>query len=105
MTYTTLLALDVPVELMSRLDEMARARNITRAELVRAALAPFAGVVLADRSNPHSNRDGKEADAIAIIREWRGDPVRQLQDRLADAGIKRGRSWVWEKRHQLQREA
>ena len=44
------------------------------------------------------NRDGREAEALDIIRRWSDESCRVLQKRLGAAGIKRGHSWVSEKR-------
>jgi len=85
------------VRLIARLDEMARERGTTRNALAVSVLAEFAGVVL-EEGNGRSNRDGREAEALTIIREWPEDTIQQLCDRLASAGIKRGRNWVWLKR-------
>ena len=43
MAYMTLLGVEVPVNLMGRLDEMARDQGVTRSVLVRVALAEFCG--------------------------------------------------------------
>ena len=105
MTYTTLLAVDVPVDLMSRLDEMARAQHVTRATLVRGALASFAGVEILPTPRDRSNRDGRESEALAIIKAAPHDSIRELVERLRDAGIHRSKDWVCIKRRQIRREA
>lgn len=96
--YNTMLGVDVPVNLLARLDEMARAQRVTRSELVRGALAKFAGVEIAPYEHQRSDRDGQETKALAIIRESPESSVRELRERLEAAGIKRGHNWVWEKR-------
>jgi hypothetical protein len=98
MTYTTLLAVDVPVDLMSRLDELARAQKVTRSTLVRGALASFAGVELHSRGNPYSNRDGKDTAAEQIIGQHPDLSIRELVGKLSDAGINRKKTWVSEAR-------
>jgi len=103
MSYTTLLGVDVPVELMTRLDEMARNQGTTRSALVRGALAKFAGVKIRPRKYHDGNRDGLEGKALEIIRTRPDLSIRRVTEELEDAGIKRGHTWVSEKRRQLQR--
>lgn len=55
------------------------------------------------RRNPkqRGNTDGREADALTIIRDHPRDSIRVLLARLGRAGIKRGKNWVSEKRLSL----
>ena len=99
--YNTMLGVDVPVNLLARLDEMARAQEVTRSELVRSALAKFAGVDIAPYEHQRANRDGQETKALAIIRANPDKSISQIRDLFKVAGIKRGRNWVWEKRREL----
>jgi hypothetical protein len=45
--------------------------------------------------------DGKESEALTIIRAHMDDSVFRLIQRLKDAGIKRGKNWVGWKRQEL----
>jgi hypothetical protein len=48
-----------------------------------------------DVSNPGmSNRDGRDAEALAIMREYSTDSLRFVVARLKERGIKRGKDWV-----------
>lgn len=104
MTYTAILAVSVPVDLMARLDGMAREQKVTRSVLVRSALAAFAGMEAKKERRSYGNRDGREEEAVAIIREWQGESCRRLSQRLADAGIMRSSDWCCTKRNMIRRE-
>ena len=54
-------------------------------------------------NKPKSNTDGKQDAALAIIKANPGDSIRQLVNRMQDAGIIRGKTWVSEKRMELGR--
>jgi len=99
--YNTLLGVDVPVNLLARLDEMARAQQVTRSELVRGALAKFAGVEIAPNEHGRANRDNKEDAALAIIRANPEKSLSQLLDLFKEAGIKRGHNWISVKRREM----
>ena len=101
MRYATPLGVDVPVELMARLDEMARTQNITRAELVRGALAKFAGVEIKPGNGHCGNRDGQDDAARAIVKAKPDMSIRDTVRLLADSGIKRGKTWVSDARFAL----
>ncbi len=45
--------------------------------------------------------DGRHGEAMAIIKAHPRDSIRKLVGRLAAVGIKRGRTWVSEKRMEL----
>jgi hypothetical protein len=90
--YKTAMTTWVPVELAGKLDKMARARGVSLSSLLAGVLASFAGVEL-----PKAIKD-TDAEALTIIRKYPGDSCRALSERLKAAGIKRGHSWVWEKR-------
>jgi hypothetical protein len=51
------------------------------------------------RSRPEA--DGKDAETIKLIRDNLSLTVRDLMARLAQAGIKRSREWVGDKRAEL----
>ena len=99
--YNTMLGVDVPVSLLARLDEMARARQITRSALVRGALAKFAGVVLAQNEHPRSDRDGQEVKALAIMKANPDKSIARILDLFKEAGIRRGHNWASAKRREL----
>ena len=54
-------------------------------------------------NKPKSNTDGKQDAALAIIKANPCYSIRQLVNRMQDAGIIRGKSWVSEKRMELGR--
>jgi len=106
MQLRTVLATWVPVEFGERLNSLARERHTSVSALVREALTTFVyGKPVPLTLETRGNQDGRESEALAIIRKWPEDSCRKLRDRLEDAGIKRGHDWVWQKRHQLRREA
>ena len=45
-----------------------------------------------------ANRDGKETEALQIIRDHVAESCTKLEQRLADAGIKRSVNWIGKKR-------
>ena len=101
MSYTTLLGVDVPIELMTRLDEMARIQGTTRSDLVRGALAKFAGVEIKPGNGHTGNRDGQNEKALVIIKANPDMSIRALVNVLKDSGIKRGKTWVSDARIDL----
>ena len=54
-----------------------------------------------EQSRPLRNADGKEDEALAIIRAHRSDSTFNLVERLKAAGIQRGKSWVSWKRKEM----
>jgi hypothetical protein len=52
-------------------------------------------------SKPLSNVDGKENEALDIIKAHMGDSIFNLVQRLNAVGIKRGKNWVCWKRREL----
>jgi len=89
----------MPLDLASELESLARSKQIPLSTLVSETLS----TVLFDKSvnleyPPRSHRDGKDQAARAIIAAHGGMTVSALIDRLADAGIKRGKTWVTEAR-------
>lgn len=61
-----------------------------------AARAYFASRAQPEQKEPKPirNTDGKDDDALAIIRAHIGDPISHLVRRLQAVGIKRGKTWV-----------
>lgn len=99
--YATPLSVDVPVDLLARLDEMARTQNVTRAELVRGALARLAGVAIKPGNGHCGNRDGQDEAARTLIKYNMARSVKALVKLLEGRGIKRGKGWVSDMRLEL----
>lgn len=95
------LLVEVQVELLQRLDEMARAKGVSRSRLVRDALALFAGVENRPQEIRRGDVDGRETEALAIIKADPDASLRQLVERLEDVGIRRGKTWISDKRYAL----
>jgi hypothetical protein len=51
-----------------------------------------------EERRPLSNTDGKEETALSIIREHVEESCTKLEQRLAEAGIKRSVNWIGKKR-------
>lgn len=102
MQIRTVLTAWAPVELAERLDSLARERGISVSALMREALAVFVyGEAVRLMPEKRGDRDGREAEALAIIRQWPHESCRKLRERLADAGIQRGHNWTWTKRREV----
>lgn len=96
----TILTCWSPVRLVTRLDEMATERGVTRSALILSVLSEFAGVepVAGGR---RGNWDGKEDAALGIIQSNPTDTIAEIIERFKDAGIVRGRNWISQKRQFL----
>jgi hypothetical protein len=81
-----------------------RTQNVTRAELVRGALAMLAGVEIKPGNGHSGNRDGKDDAARTLIKYNMARSVKALVKLLEGHGIKRGKNWVSDARMK-QREA
>ena len=62
-------------------------------------------VTLASRRGPRSNADGQEARALELIRANIEMPIRDLEAKLAEQGISRGRTWVGRAKARVKTEA
>ena len=100
----TMLAVYLPVDLAMLLGEMAQEKHVSRNQFIADSLSNIATGKALDsgfHARATGNRDGREKEALAIIREYPCDSSRELVERLEEVGIKRGRNWVCEKRRQL----
>lgn len=57
--------------------------------------------VLSPRRAFKGNKDGRDAEAVAFLREHPKMSVRDVVKALADVGIRRGKSWLSEQRYEL----
>lgn len=85
----------VTAELAHKLSEMAQERGISVSTLATRALGSFAGVEIPEPKNGWDHRDAR---ALAILRGHPEYSLREMTERLAQAGIKRSKDWVREKR-------
>jgi len=97
--YRTIVSGWVPIPLAERLERIARERNVSRSQLIGDVLSMFAdGKPIQPLPRRLGNRDGKEETALSIIRDHVAESCTQLQERLAEAGIKRSVNWIGKKR-------
>ena len=96
------LVIDIPETATS--EDATRALNAPGEDFFLVQVLPIAGghrAYLRRYKPPYTpsgkqraDADGKEAAALAIIRDNAGLPLRTIVDKLADAGITRGKDWV-----------
>lgn len=103
--FKTIVAGWVPVSIAERLESLAKEKHVTTSKLIGDLLSVHVtGKPMDHTPRPTRNIDGREDEAIRIITQFMETrSVPELVDILAGSGIKRGKTWVGDRRAMLRR--